>query len=206
MVAEEMTMRLTKLSLVFLVVLQGCFYSPWESLRYEAVHCPKSHAAAEVALVGGVPSLPYIEVAKDIPPDRYESFKIGEIMCSVMLVASGYYQQERGPYTVWLSLSELCTPRSPGKAIKVKSVLIRRSGTTLWRQNEFFLRLDQNNEVNRRIVAFGDRKMLLPDVLNPKDGKIVSVEVTIESEIGSERTIVFDFRPKVEKGKAQTLG
>ena len=199
-------MRLMKLAFVFLVVLQGCFYSPWESLRYEAVHCPKSHAAAEVALVGGAPSLRYIEVAKDIPPDRYESFKIGEVMCSVMLVASGSYQQERGPYTVWLLLSELCTPRSPDKAIKVKSVLIRRSGTTLWRQNEFFLRLDQNNEVNRRIVAFGDRKMLLPDVLNPKDGKIVSVEVTIESEIGSERTIVFNFRPKVEKGKTQTLG
>ena len=107
---------------------------------------------------------------------------------------------------MWMSLSELCTPRSPDKAIKIKSVLIRRSGTILWRHNEFFLSLDQNNEVNCKVVAFGDRKMLLPDVLNPKDGKIVTVEVTVESEIGSERTIVFNFRPKVEKGKAQTLG
>lgn len=198
-------MRSLTLLFVPFLLFQGCFYSSWESLEYEAVNCPKSHGIAEVALIGGLPSQRFVEAEKDVTPDRYEAFKIGEVMCSVMLCASGCYQQERGPYTVWLSFAERHKRKEPDKIIMVKSVLVRRSGVTLWRHEGFSLRLDQRNEVNYRMVGFGDRKMVLPDILNPKDEKYVRVEVTVESEDGTEKTLGFDFRPIVKTGKMQTL-
>ena len=194
------------LSLLFLaVVCHGCYYSSWESLEYEAVASPKSHAQAEVALAGGVPEPRYMAEEKSMPSDRFAAFKIGEVMYSVMLTATGCLHHEKGPYTIWLSASGLRNRMAVDKIVKVESIVAKISGKELWRHEGFPLKLNQRRTVNSKDLSCGECKMTLPDILNPKDGKVVTIDVSVECDEGVKKTISFDFRPKISSGKMETL-
>ena len=194
--------------LFFMTVLNGCFYSPWESLEYEAVGSPNTHAQAAVALAGGIPEPQYMSEVYSMPKDRYATFKIEEVMYSIMLLPTGYYQEERGPYTLWLFAAELKKKMNIGQSsiVNVRSIVVKTSDNIeLWWHGNFILKLDKCRKVNSRDLAYGESKMLLPDVLNPKDGKNINIDITVKNSEGHENTLGFCFRPKVSSGKFQTI-
>jgi hypothetical protein len=191
-----------------MIACHGCYYSPWESLEYVAIGSPKSHAQAAVALAGGIPEPQYMSEVYSMPKDRYATFKIEEVMYSIMLLPTGYYQEERGPYTLWLFAAELKKKMNIGQSsiVNVRSIVVKTSDNIeLWWHGNFILKLDKCRKVNSRDLAYGESKMLLPDVLNPKDGKDLKIDVSIECNGGYEKTIGFYFRPKVSSGKFQTI-
>ena len=201
-----MTCRLSLL--FFMVACHGCYYSPWESLEYEAFGSPKSHAQAEVALAGGIPEQRYVVEENSMPSDRFAAFKIEEVMYSVMLLPTGCFHEEKGPYTIWMSAAGLRNKIAIDKAktVKVKSIVVKTSNNEeLWRHGEVFLKLNRPSVVNSKYLVYGDCKIMLPDVLNPKDGKDVKFDVSIECSEGYEKTMVFYFRPKVSSGKIQMI-
>lgn len=201
-----MTCRLS--FLLFMIACHGCYYSPWESLEYVAIGSPKSHAQAEVALAGGIPEQRYVAEESSIPSDRFAAFKIEEVMYSVMLLPTGCFHEEKGPYTIWMSAAELRKIKAIDKikTVKVRSIVVKTSNDEeLWRNGSFCLKLNRPSVVNSKYLTYGEFKIMLPDVLNPKDGKDLKIDVSIECNGGYEKTIGFYFRPKVSSGKFQTI-
>ena len=178
-----------------LFCLSGCWYSPWESLTYEAVDAPDSHWEAMQAL------------SNCCATNRHEACVFDGVMCSVMLRASGYYMEEHGPYTLSLGMVEIHDGRRNhrDRVVRVKRVAVKMSGSTLWRQEDFQIKLDRHEILNSRFLASGYGEIVLPDILDPKDGRMVEVEVAVERDNGEDKTLDFKFRPKVESGKIRVL-
>ena len=178
-----------------MTLFPGCVVSPWESLEYAAVGSPSSHVEAQEAL------------SSSSPENKFESFRSDGLICSVMLLGSGSFEDMHGPYTVSLSISEVDgeVRGHKDRVVTVKSVAVKMYTNTLWRNEGFSLKLDCRRNRNNCLVASGYKDMLLPDFLNPKDGRIVGVEVVIENLCGEDRVFAFHFRPEVKRGVIQLL-
>ena len=181
--------------LMVLTAVSGCWYSPWESLKYEAITSPASHGVAEDALTSCC------------APNAYEQYRVNGVMCSVMLLSSGCYMNEHGPYTISVSMAETYDGRRNHgyREVGVKRVAVKMANTILWRAENLHVRLDRRKILNCRFVAHGNWKETLPDILFPKDGRNVGVEVVIQCDNGEERVLDFQFRPIIERGRFQTL-
>lgn len=184
-----------KSSLMAMLLVSGCWYSPWESLKYDATGAPNSHEEAEQAL------------SNCCATNRYEACRFDGVMCSVYLWASGYYMEEHGPYTLSLGMVEVYDGRQNhrDRIVRVRRVAVKISSSTLWRQENFQMKLDCHKILNSCFLASGRWDVVLPDILDPKDGRMVIVEVVVERENGEEKTLEYNFIPNVESGKVRLL-
>ena len=168
-------------------LLSGCWYSPWENLAYEAVSAPASHREAQ-------------EVLKEWDNRKFDDYRIGGLLFSVMLRGEGSYTQERGPFTLSLSIAKKGRWHSANNACAtVQGIAISRLDDVLWTSPGFQVELTNRETVVDGIIA-GYKKFLLPDVLNPKDGKSIRVVIVVKDEDGNDKTLTFDFRPKIDRG------
>lgn len=121
-----------------------------------------------------------------------------------MIRPSGYSGSYKGPYKVWIRAGKrgIGAPR-----IIIKRLRVRRKG-------------DERSLFDRQDIALGMNKMemepspcmydecsfLLPDVLNPKDGKRIAVEISAiqmgddKQAVVEERDFLYEFSPKVASG------
>ncbi len=167
----------------------GCWYSPWENLAYEVVDAPISHMAAYEALIGRDKHV-------------YETYRFDDVICNIMLKGEGPYTKERGPYTIWVSFAEKHNAKSAflRKTINVRGVKITSSGKTLWKYDGFPVMLIRHEVLNLSHIMVGDKKLILPNILNPKDGKTIQVIIAVETKTGEDKLMSFSFHPKITRG------
>ena len=185
------------ISFGWVCLLAGCLYAPWENLAYEVVDAPPSHGDAIDALT--------LSSNHD-----YDDYIIDDVMFSVMLPGTGYYTKERGPYTLWVHLAKKrMAPESSsiGTAVNLRSIKVTRLCETVWEDHDVQIELTSflGPPNYLKPVITGELEVVLPDVLNPKDGKSIQVIVTVEAKDGNDRLLTFSFRPKIDRGSIVLL-
>lgn len=179
------------------IMVAGCYFSPWEDLTYVACEgTPTCHADAERYI--------RTHARKNRHLGAWGGYVIGDAIISVMICPSGFSGSYRGPYTVWIRASKRGIGAVP---IIIKSLRVRRKGDEqiLFNRDEIILGMDKVEMAPSPLMC-DECMILLPDVLNPKDGKRIVVEITAIQRAGDAQTVVeerdfaYEFSPKVTRG------
>ena len=177
--------------LMLLVAQVGCWYSPWESLEYEAF---------------GVMSQCHYDAKRAAAWRRQSPASINGVVFSVMLLAEGCYEEMRPPYTVWL---QAASPDVP-KGLSIQEFSIVRDGEVIWCRRGlccFELKFVKKDIIDGgKEVNVAEAKIILPNVLlNPKDGKDIQVVVKVGCDKDRIEALTYEFRPKITRGKWRTI-
>jgi hypothetical protein len=186
------------IALLFMVA--GCYFSPWEDLTYHACEgTPPCHADAER----------YIRThsRKHRHLGAWGGYVIGDAIISVMIRPSGYSGSHKGPYKVWVRASKRGTGAVP---IIIKNLRVRRKGDEqiLFNRDEIALGMNKVSTGQSPPTSYDECMFLMPDLLNPKDGKRIVVEISAVQRGGEqaeERDFVYEFSPTVERGWIRCL-
>ena len=179
-----------------LLAISGCVFAPWKDRTYvTGGDFPATHGDAMDALTGW-------------GEKTYESAKIDGMLCSVMMEASGFYLERRGPYAVWLLLARVVDRRKADSVerVRIRRIRVKRDGDILYELGELILALDGRERYHGRTLVTGECHLWLPDVLDPCDGKHIQVVIEVVDKTGTVREVAMHFLPKVEKGLVQLLG
>ena len=179
------------------VMVAGCYFSPWEDLTYAACEgTPMCHADAERYI--------RTHARRNRHLGAWGGYVIGDTIVSVMIRSSGFSGSYKGPYKVWIRASKRGIESVP---IIINSLRVRRKGEEryLFNRGDITLGMDKV-ELEPSPLMYDECMFLLPDVLNPKDGKGIVVEISAVQRdddaqvVVEERDLVYEFSPKVKRG------
>ena len=179
------------------VMVTGCYFSPWEDLTYAACEgTPTCHADAERYI--------RTHARRNRHLGAWGGYVIGDAIVSVMIRSSGFSGSYKGPYKVWIRASKRGIESVP---IIINSLRVRRKGEEryLFNRGDITLGMDKV-ELEPSPLMYDECMFLLPDVLNPKDGKGIVVEISVVQRdddaqvVVEERDLVYEFSPKVKRG------
>ena len=96
--------------------------------------------------------------------------------------------------------------------IIIKSLRVRRKGDerSLFDRQDITLGMNKV-EMEPSPLIYDECSFLLPDVLNPKDGKRIAVEISViqmgydKQAVVEERDFLYEFSPKVARGWIQCI-
>ena len=91
-----------------------------------------------------------------------------------------------------------------------KNLRVRRKGDEqiLFNRDEIALGMNKVSTGQSQPTSYDECMFLMPDVLNPKDGKRIVVEISAVQRGGEqaeERDFVYEFSPMVERGWIRCL-
>ena len=179
------------------IMVAGCYFSPWEDLAYAACEgTPACHADAKRYI--------RTHARKNRHLGAWGGYVIGDTIVSVMIRSSGFSGSYKGPYKVWIQASKRGIGAVP---VIIKSLRVRRKGEKrpLFNREDITLEMDKV-ELEPSPLMYDECMFLLPDMLNPKDGKGIVVEISAVQREGDtqavveERDLVYEFSPKVIRG------
>ena len=150
-------------------MVAGCYFSPWEDLTYAACEgTPMCHADAERYI--------RTHARRNRHLGAWGGYVIGDTIVSVMIRSSGFSGSYKGPYKVWIRASKRGIESVP---IIINSLRVRRKGEEryLFNRGDITLGMDKV-ELEPSPLMYDECMFLLPDVLNPKDGKGIVVEIS----------------------------